>query len=94
MAKKNNYIAILQQLEILHRKHPSYNMGRHLSMAFAEYGDVWSLSDKEALFALEKYEAELDLDNDNIASPEYMEQLYKDVENFDNILEEEDEDGD
>lgn len=92
MKKKNtNYIQILEKLSELHKSHPSYGFGRHIAMAFSEYKDIWGLSDKEALFALEKYEAELELDNDNIASPEYMEKLMKDVQNFENILEEDEE---
>lgn len=87
--KTTTYKAILKKLEELNKEHPSYGFGRHISMAFAEYKDVWGLTDKEILFALNKYEAELALDNDQIASPEYMEQLMKDVENFDNILNEE-----
>lgn len=90
--KKNVYKAILETLVELKKEHPSYNFGRHMSLAFAEYGDVWSLSDKEALFALEKYQTELELDADQIASPQYIEQLMKDVEDFDNILNEEEED--
>jgi hypothetical protein len=58
-------------------------------MAFSEYTDIWGLSNKECLFALERYAAELEMDDDKIASPKYMEKLYKDVENFDKILDEE-----
>lgn len=86
------YKSVLSKLEELNKAHPSYSFGRHISMAFAEYGDIWNVSDKEALFALEKYEAELELDSDKLATPEYLEQLYKDVEDFDNILN--DDDGD
>ena len=91
--KKNIYKSILEKLLDLKKEHPSYNFGRHISLAFAEYGDVWGMTDKEALFALEKYETELGLDSeDKIASPEYMEKLMKDVEDFDNILNEEEDD--
>jgi len=37
-------------------------LGRHIATALDEYGDVWGLSDREILFALEKYKAELDMD--------------------------------
>lgn len=90
--KKNNFQSILDKLQELHKKHPLYSYGSIHSIAFSDYGDIWGITDKEALFALEKYEAELELENsDNIASPEYMEQLYKDIEDFDNILNEEEE---
>lgn len=91
MRKKDNYRAILELLEELHRDHPSYEFGRHISMAFAEYGDMWGVSDKEALFALQKYKSELEYDGDNIASPEYVDKILKDAEDLSNILDEEDE---
>lgn len=87
--RKNDYKAIVDKLLELKREHHTYNFGRHISLAFAEYGDLWGLTDKEALFALEKYQTELELDTDRIASPQYIEQLMKDVEDFDNILNEE-----
>ena len=81
---------IIEKLEELSKDHPTFSFGRHISMAFAEYGDIWGLSNKECLFALDKYQAELDMGDDRIATPQYMEKLYKDVENFDDILNEED----
>lgn len=63
MARKTNYYnKVIDKLQALHKKYPSYNIGRHLSTALSEYGDLWGISDKEVLFALEKYEAELELD--------------------------------
>lgn len=81
---------IIDKLQDLYKDHPTFSFGRHISMAFTEYGDIWDLSNKECLFALEKYQAELDMGDDKITSPQYLEKLYKDVENFDNILNEED----
>jgi len=89
--KKDNFQKILDKLTELHKAHPSYSYGHINSMAFAEYRDTFSITDKESLFAIEKYECELDLDSDPIASPDYMSKLYKDIENFDNILNDEDE---
>lgn len=90
--KKDNFQLILDKLVELHKKHKTYSFGRIQSMAFADYKDTWGMTDRECLFALEKYECELELDSDPIASEDYMEKLYKDVENFDSILEEGDED--
>lgn len=90
--KKDNFQNILNKLQELHKEHPSYSYASIHSIAFCDYGDIWGITDKEALFALEKYEAELFLDQDKIASKDYMDKLYKDVEDFDNILNE-DEDG-
>jgi len=90
MPRKNDFKNIVQVLEELHKNHPSYSFGSIISLAFADYGDTWGVSNKECLFALEKYSAQLDMDGDEIASPEYMDALLKDVENFDNILNEDD----
>ena len=92
MAKKDTFFEILSKLEELHKLHPSYSYGHINSIAFSDYKDTFNLTDKECSFALEKYKCELELDGDNIASPDYMEKLMKDVEDFDNILNEEEED--
>src|SRR5688572_5867598 len=96
MANRSLYNEIIQTLEALKKEHPSYNMGRHISTALSEYGDVWGLSDKEFLFALNKYRSELDYtgteEND-------LEKIIEDGKNLDKLLqngdlfrEEEDED--
>lgn len=93
--KKDGFQLIVNQLSELHKEHPTYSFGKIISMAFADYTDVWGITDKEALFALEKFKTELDLDlTDQIASPEYMEKLYKDVDNFDDILNEDEDETD
>lgn len=90
--KKDSFQHILTKLEQLHKGHSTYSFGQIISTTFSEYGDIWGITNKEALFALEKYEAELELDEDRIASPEYMDKLPKDVENFDHILDPEEDD--
>ena len=62
MRKPLNYNQIIHVLQELHKSYPSYNMGRHIATALDGYGDVWGIKDKEFLFALEKYKAELDMD--------------------------------
>ena len=62
MGRPNDYYRVLALLQQLHISYPNYNMGRHIATALDEYGDVWGLSDREILFALEKYKAELDLE--------------------------------
>lgn len=59
--KISQFKEILKVLEKLHADYPSYSIGRHIATAFADYGDVWGISDKEFLYALEKYQAQLDL---------------------------------
>ena len=63
MAKQPNYYRqIIRSLQRLEKSHPTYNIGRHLSTALYEYSDLWGVSDKELLYALEKYEIELNID--------------------------------
>jgi hypothetical protein len=76
--KKNIYKECISTLEILYSSHPSYTIAQHISTAMADYGDFWGLTDREFLFALEKYSAELELDNTNIASEEYVNKIVED----------------
>lgn len=85
------YNQILQLLQKLHKAFPSYNMGRHISTALDEYGDVWNVTDKEMLFALEKYSNQLDV---NDSSEEAIDSIIKEGMDLDNILKEEDDNGD
>lgn len=83
------YNQCLDVLKRLHQTQPSFSMGRHLSTALADYGDTWGLSDKELLYALEKYEAELDF----IAPESEIDRIVKEGMNLDTILlDDEDED--
>jgi hypothetical protein len=77
-------------LENLHKAHPTYNIGRHISTALDGYDDVWGVSDKEMLFALEKYELELNMDVDHIDHEE-IEKIIKDGMNLERTLFEEEE---
>lgn len=93
MNKRINYKKEIERvIHELHISHSDYNTGRHFSMAFGEYGDVWDMSDKEMLFALEKYQAELQLDENNIAPEDYVNKIVKDGMNLDEMDWQEDED--
>jgi len=63
MKKKNHYNEIITVLGRLHRSYPGYTFGQHIDTALSDYTDIWSLTDKELLFALEKYESELEMDH-------------------------------
>jgi hypothetical protein len=81
--KKNNYYKqAIKKLEELHSLYPNYNIGRHLSIALSEYGDLWGLTDKELLFALTKYQAELELDSGTLENDEFVDQIVKDGMNL------------
>lgn len=56
------YIKIIATLRALHKKHPTYNIGRHISTALDGYGDLWNVTDKEFLFALQKYNIEQEIE--------------------------------
>ncbi len=90
MKKPNYYQQILHVLENLHKAHPTYNIGRHISTALDGYNDVWGVTDKEFLFALEKYELALNMDIDHIDQEE-IEKIIKDGMNLERTLFEEEE---
>jgi len=89
MSKKTHYTEVIHILQELHKDFPTYNIGRHLATALADYGDIWGLTDKEIVFALEKYKAELDLDVPHTDEKE-LDQIIKDAMNLEDILKEED----
>jgi hypothetical protein len=59
---KNNYIECIKVLTELKTLYPNQTLGQHISTATSDYKDVWGLTDKEFLFALEKYSASLEFD--------------------------------
>jgi len=76
---------ILSVLENLHKNHPNYNLGRHISTAL-DGSDIWSISDKDFLQALKDYQSELDSD---ITHEDDVEQIIKQGMNLNNIVEDE-----
>jgi len=90
MSRQNHYRQIIRVLENLHKAHPTYNIGRHISTALDGYDDMWGVTDKEFLFALEKYELELNMDVDHIDQEE-IEKIIKDGMNLERTLFEEEE---
>ena len=86
----NYYRKIINVLESLHKAHPTYNIGRHVSTALDGYDDIWGVTDKEFLFALEKYEIALNMDIDHIDQEE-IEKIIKDGMNLERTLFEEEE---
>jgi len=91
MKRASYYSQILSMLQDLHRTYPTYNIGKHLSTALDGYGDMWGLTDREILFALEEYKAQLDTDVPHTDDDE-IDKIIKDGMNLDDILTEE-EDG-
>lgn len=77
--RKNHFDQILTTFKELHKSYPSYNLGRHLSTALADYGDVWNVTDKEMLFALQKYQTTLSID---VFHEEDIEKIIEDGKNL------------
>ena len=90
MKKKNDeyFDEIISTLLSIKKEYPSYSFGRNISTAFSDYGDIWGVTDKESLFALEKYKAELELDEKNIVSDEYVNDIIADGEHLFDIQKE------
>jgi hypothetical protein len=89
MKKPNYYNKVLHILQELHTAYPQYNMGRHLSTALDEYGDVWGLTDKELKYALDKYKTQLEMDVQHTDDKE-IDDIIKQAMDLDNILKDED----
>ena len=88
MKSPNYYRQIIHALERLQKAHPKYNMGKHLSTAL-DGSDLWGVSDKELLFALQKYEIELNMDAD--IDDEEIEEIIKDGMNLERMFLDEEE---
>jgi len=86
--KSSEYKQCIQKLLELQKNYPNYGLGRHISTALADYGDTWGLSDREFLYALNKYSMELE---NNVASDYDVEKIIKDAQNLsiDNLYEDE-----
>lgn len=83
--KPTPYNQILHLLHDLHKRFPTFNMGRHLATALDGYGDVWGMTDGEMLFALEKYSHHMECEK-----PEDIDKIIRDASHLDDILKEED----
>jgi hypothetical protein len=91
MKHPNYYNQIISTLKRLKKAHPTYNVGRHLSTALDGYSDMWGITDKEFLFAIQKYEIELNMDHPHIDDEE-IEKIIKDGMNLERLFLEEEED--
>jgi hypothetical protein len=94
MRKISDYNRVIKLLQELHSDYPDYTIAQHLATALSDYGDFWGLTDKEVLFALEKYKSELALDIQQLAPDTYVQKIVEDANNlFGEVDEEEDEYG-
>jgi hypothetical protein len=93
MSKKTHYAEVISILQELNKNFPTYNLGRHLATALDGYGDIWGITDKEFAFALSKYKTEIEMDVPH-ADDNELEKIIKEGMDLENILKEEDSDGD
>ncbi len=90
MRKASDSSKVISLLSKLHTKYPTYNMARHISTAVSDYGDIWGMTDRELLFALEKYSTTLDMDSSPIEDEAYVNRIVREGMDLDNILNEQD----
>lgn len=88
MGKATNYYReCLRIFENLYATHPTFSLGRHIATALSDYGDIWGLTNKELLFALRKYEAEIELNhNMHTSHKDFVDKVVKDAANLDELL--------
>ncbi|HOV34633.1 MAG TPA: hypothetical protein PLS56_01415 [Candidatus Dojkabacteria bacterium] len=89
--RTNNKSKFLKIWGSLFSDHPEIPIGRHLEMAFADYKNPSEYSEKEIVYALEKYQKEVDLDILNIAPDDYVKKIQEDAEHLFDPLEEDEE---
>jgi hypothetical protein len=88
MSKKNTHKAphyfkdIVALLEELHKYYPAENLGWHIALATADYPDLSLVSDRELLFAFQKYQTERSLDATSLVSEEYVKDIQNDGEHL------------
>ena len=85
--RPSDFSKLITILTDLHRGYPNYNVGRHLATVLADYGDIWGMTDKELVFAIEKYKLQLDMD---VPNSEDIDEIIRQGMNLDSILKEED----
>lgn len=88
---KNNYIECIDILKKLKKDYPAQMLAQHIYGATADYGDIWGMTDKEFVFALNKYVTELEFNLDNETD---IAKIIADASNEKLFQLEEDEDGD
>lgn len=81
-SKLDYYKQTIEILQELKAQYPSYSLGKHISTALDEYGDIWGLSDKEINFAFTKYKAQMQMDVPHETDEEELQRILKDGMNL------------
>jgi hypothetical protein len=90
--RQSDFAKLISLLTELHKSYPYYGAGRHLATILADYGDIWGMTDKEMVFALEKYKLQLEMDVPHAGDSD-IDEIIKQGMNLDTILKEEDNNG-
>lgn len=80
---KTTHSQILETLRQLKAKYPNQGIGKHLSETLVEYPNYWGMSDKEFLYALEKYI--LELEENNPPPEQELQKLIEDSSSLDSL---------
>lgn len=80
---------ILKELKTLASAYPNQTLCLHIGIALADYANIEDITDKEFLFALQKYSAEKEL-NTSIPHKEDIDKIIQDAMNLDKLYEDED----
>ena len=75
--KADFYNRTLESFTQLKRDYPGSTLGRHIELAFGDYSNLMSITDKELSEALDKYMSELEF---NTLSDNDLDQIIKDGE--------------
>lgn len=81
--KENLFPQIVEALKDIKSLSPDGPICSHLSVIVEEYGDIWGISDKEFLFALTKYKAQIQMDYPHMETEEKeLQKIIKDGMNL------------
>lgn len=80
--KPNYFNEIIKVLSELKTFYPDCTFGQHISTALDEYGDIWGISDKEILYALSKYKAQMQMDVPHETPEEELQKIIEDGMNL------------
>ena len=84
--KPTDFSQIITLLNELHKSFPKYNIGRHISTAL-DGSDLWGVSDKQLLAALQKYREEREIDSPYTNERE-LDAIINDGMNLDHLFDE------
>ena len=86
--KPTDFSQIITLLNELHKSFPKYNIGRHISTAL-DGSDLWGISDKQLLAALNKYKDQQEIDTPYTNERE-LDAIISDGMNLDHLFDEDD----